>query len=280
MNLEAAYEELIRRSRAHSLLASCSALLGWDEQTYLPRGGVEHRSNQMALLAGLQHEQVTDPRIGELLDALDGSSLVADPLAPASVNVRELRRAYERKTRLPRTLVEEIARTTSVSQQEWIDARRANDFARFRPWLEKIVALKRREAECLGAPGPAYDALIDEYEPGAKSGEIATLFEALRVELVALVAAIAGAKSRPDRSLLEREFPIDRQRIFGEALADAVGFDFRRGRLDTAAHPFCTGIGPGDCRITTRYNARSFEDAVFGILHETGHALYEQGLDP
>jgi carboxypeptidase Taq len=280
MNLEEAYDELIRRSRAHSLLASCSALLGWDEQTYLPRGGVEHRSNQMALLAGLQHEQATDPRIGELLGALDGSSLVADPLAPASVNVRELRRAYERKTRLPRTLVEEIARTTSVSQQEWIDARRASDFARFRPWLEKIVELKRREAECLGVPGPAYDALIDEYEPGAKSGEIAILFEALRAELVALVAAIAGAKSRPDGSLLEREFPIDRQRIFGEAVADAVGFDFRRGRLDTAAHPFCTGIGPGDCRITTRYNARGFEDAVFGILHETGHALYEQGLDP
>src|SRR5215212_9157041 len=114
MAVQAAYDELVRRSREASLLASCSALLGWDEQTYMPRGGVEHRGNQMALLAGLHHEKATDPRNGELLGALEGSGLVADPDSPAAVNVRELRRTYDRRVRLPRTLVEEIARTTSV----------------------------------------------------------------------------------------------------------------------------------------------------------------------
>jgi carboxypeptidase Taq len=282
MDAHAAYDELIRRSREESLLASCSELLSWDEQTYLPRGGTEHRGNQMALLAGLHHEKATDPRIGELLDVLEASDLVRDPESPVAVNVRERRRTYRRLTKLPRALVEELARVTSIAQQEWVAARKDSDFSRFRPWLETIVARKREVAECLrdGNGGPLYDALLDEYEPGAKSQEIARLFEALRRDLVPLVAAIAGSPTRPNVALLHREYPLDRQRIFGEAIAAAVGFDFERGRLDIAAHPFCTGIGPGDCRITTRYDAHDFGDALFSILHEVGHALYEQGLDP
>src|SRR3954470_2805388 len=132
MSAQAVYEELIGRTREASLLASCSALLGWDEQTYMPKGGVEHRSRQMALLAGLHHEKATDPRIGALLGELEGSALVADPDSPAAVNVREIRRTYRRLTRLPRALVEELAKTTSVAQQEWIAARRESDFGRFR----------------------------------------------------------------------------------------------------------------------------------------------------
>jgi carboxypeptidase Taq len=281
MDATLAYEELIRRSREESLLASCSALLSWDEQTYLPRGGAEHRGNQMALLAGLHHEKATDPRIGELLDTLETSDLVRDPETPAAVNVRERRRTYRRLTRLPRALVEELARLTTVAQQEWVAARKDADFGRFRPWLEAIVARKREAAACLAVgDGPLYDALLDEYEPGARSQEIARLFESLRCELVPLVAAIAASPSRPNLAILHREYPVDRQRIFGEAVAAAIGFDFERGRLDIAAHPFCTGIGPGDCRITTRYNPHDAGSALFGILHEVGHALYEQGLDP
>lgn len=280
MNAQSAYDELVRCSREQALLGSCSALLGWDEQTYMPKGGAEHRGEVMAYLAGLSHEKATDPRIGEWLSAVEGSDLVADAIAAPAVNVREWRRSFQRLTRLPRTLVEEMARTTSLAQQEWIEARKASDFDRFQPWLTKIVGLKRREAECLTDGGPLYDALLDEYEPGAKSGEIAVLFAALKAELVPLVAAIAGAARRPDATLLSREYPVDRQRVFGEAAAAAVGFDFQKGRLDTTAHPFCTGIGPGDCRITTRFDAHCFSDAFFGILHETGHGLYDQGLDP
>jgi carboxypeptidase Taq len=280
MDVRAAYEELTRRSKEQALLTSCGALLGWDEQTFMPRGGVQHRADQMALLAGLHHEKATDPRIGALLDTLEGSDLVADPEAPAAVNVRELRRTYKRLVQLPRTLVEEIARTTSVAQQEWIVARKGDDYARFRPWLERIFTLKRHEAECLGATDAPYDALLDEYEPGAKSRDIAALFAALRRELVPLVAAIADSGRRPNLAVLHGEFPIDRQGTFGEDVAAAVGFDFEGGRLDTTPHPFCTGIGPGDCRIATRFNVHNFSEAFFGILHEVGHGLYEQGLDP
>src|SRR5215472_8102698 len=160
MTPDETYADLIRRTREQALLASCSALLGWDEQTYMPRGGAEHRGNQMALLAGLHHERATDPRVGELLASVEGTGLVAEPTSPAAVNVREIRRSYDRRVRLPRSLVEEMARTTTVAQQEWVDARKAKDFARFRPWLETIVALKRREAECLSGDGsPDYDTL-------------------------------------------------------------------------------------------------------------------------
>ena len=170
----------------------------------------------------------------------------ADPDSPEAANVRELRRAYDRQTKLPRTLVEELARATSRGHAEWVVARREKDFARLRPTLETIFGLKRQEAECLGYDDTPYDALLDEYEPGARSRDLAALFDALRGELVPLVAAIAGARRRPDRSILRREYPLDRQRVFGEAVAAAVGFDFDRGRLDTTEHPFCTGIGPGD----------------------------------
>jgi carboxypeptidase Taq len=282
MTPQSAYDELIRRSKEQTLLASCSSLLGWDEQTYMPRGGAEHRGNQMALLAGLHHEKATDPRIGTLLEAIEGSDLVHDPESVAAVNVRELRRSFDRQTRLPRTLVEELARTTTLAQQEWVVARQKNEFPHFRPWLEKIIHLKQREAECLTGGTVAYDALLDEYEPGATSAEVGRLFAVLRRELVPLVEAILSSPLRPDPTLLRSVagYAIDRQQVFGEAVAAALGFDFHRGRLDTTAHPFCTGIGPGDCRMTTRYDPSDFSDALFGVLHETGHALYDQGLDP
>jgi carboxypeptidase Taq len=236
----------------------------------------------MALLAGLHHEKATDPRIGALLEELEHSELVRDPESPAAVNVREIRRIYDRQTRLPRTLVEELARTTSLAQQEWVVARQKSEYSQFCPWLEKIVHLKQREAACLGGGTVTYDVLLDEYEPGATGPELARLFAALRRELVPLVEAILASPVRPDPPLLHHAaiFPIDRQRIFGEAVAATIGFDFHRGRLDTTTHPFCSGIGPGDCRITTRFEPGNFSDGLFGILHETGHGLYDQGLDP
>jgi len=276
----------------------------------------------MALLAGLHHDRATDPRIGELLAIVEASSLVSEADSAPAVNVRELRRSYDRRVRLPQSLVEELARTTSLAQPEWVGARAAADFNRFRPWLEKIVHLKRQESACLtsvpertagGAPGkfepslepnvrdspPAaiYDALLDDYEPGATTAELADVFQALRTELVPLVAAIAEASRRrcsesPEvrsitgesaasarSAILMRSYPLERQRIFSEAVAAAIGFDFQRGRLDVTAHPFCSGIGPGDCRITTRFDEHNFSDAFFGVLHEVGHGLYEQGLE-
>jgi len=275
-----AYDELLRRMREETLLTTVEALLDWDEETYMPAGGVENRSEQLALVAGLLHERGTDPRLGELLAAVECSNLSADPVSPAAVNVRELRREYDRFVRLPRTLVQDVARTTALAQKAWASARGAADFARFRPWLERIVALKRAEAECVGYADEPYDALLEDYEPGLSSAVAGRLFGALRRELVPLAERIAGARRRPDPAVLRRHFPRDRQRRFGETVASAVGFDFERGRVDLGVHPSCSGMGPGDCRITLRFDDRDFAGGVLTILHEVGHGLYEQGLDP
>src|SRR3990172_4315476 len=161
-----AYEELIALAREESLLATCEALLEWDELVQMPPGGVEQRSRQRALLAGLLHARAADPRRGELLAELEGSSFVAGAESPEAANVRELRRLHERSRRLPRRLVEETARVTSLAQQEWVAAREQSEFARFEPWLERIVRLKREEAACVEVGDEAYDALLDAYEPG------------------------------------------------------------------------------------------------------------------
>jgi carboxypeptidase Taq len=278
MTPDQAYSELIQRSRDVAMLGSCGAVVGWDERTYMPRAAAGHRGNQMALLARLVHEMVTAPRIGELLSALEGTSLVADPASDAGANVREIRRSYDRAVKLPRDLVEELARVTTEAQGAWQEARENNDYSRFQPWLERIVALKRREADAVGFKSNPYDALLDEFEPGATAAEITKLFAELRRDLVALVATIANSKKTPRLEILQREYAIDRQQFFGQSAAIALGFDFDAGRLDVTTHPFCTGIGPGDTRILTRYNPRFFSEAFFGILHETGHGLYEQNL--
>jgi carboxypeptidase Taq len=273
-----AYAELIQRSKQLGVLNSCAAALGWDQQTYMPMKGAHLRGEQMALLAALAHKKLTDPRIGELLATAEASDIMAVPDLPEAANVREIRRAYDRATKLPPELVEELARVTTQAQQAWQAAKAANEFTTFRPWLEQVVALKRQEAAAVGFQDHPYNALIEEYEPGTTAAELKTLFAGLTQELVPLIQKIADAPKRPDRSILHHEYPIDRQRVFAEAAAVAFGFDFAAGRLDTTAHPFCSGFGPGDCRITTRYNPRFFSEAFFGVLHETGHALYEQNL--
>jgi carboxypeptidase Taq len=276
MTPESAYDELLRLSREEAVLASCVDVLEWDEETCLPRAGVAHRSEQLAMLAGLLHDRTTDPRLEELLAALEGSALVTDPESPAAVNVREMRREYDRERRLPRRLVEESARVTALAQQAWADAREASEFGRFRPWLERQLALAREEADAVGFPETRYDALLEDYEPGVTTAQVAALFTTLRAELVPLVQAMADRHT----PALRRDYPVDRQRIFAEAVANAVGFDFDRGRMDTSLHPFCTSLGPGDCRITARYTSSDFGSGFFTVLHEVGHALYEQGLDP
>ncbi len=273
-----AYAELIRRSKELGVLNSCAGVLSWDQQTYMPPKGAGLRGEQMAFLASLAHQKFTDPAVGELLATIESSELIQDPLADATANVRELRRAYDRATKLPQSLVEELARVTTAAQQTWQVAKEKNDFASFRPYLEKIVELKREEANAVGFATHPYDALIEEFEPGTTVAELRELFTGLTHSLVPLIRAITESSSQPDRTVLAREYPIDRQKLFAESAASAFGFDFTAGRLDTTSHPFCSGFGPGDCRITTRYNPRFFSESFFGVLHETGHALYEQNL--
>jgi carboxypeptidase Taq len=275
-----AYDELLRRTKEANLLGSCASLLDWDEQTYMPRQGTGNRAEQLALLARLRHEMVTAPEVGRLLEEVEGSTMVRDADSVAAANVREIRRSYDRAVKLPKELVEELARVTSLAKQAWQDAKKQKDFAHFEPWLEKIVKLKRQEAEAVGYRGAPYDALLDEYEPAATTAEISQTFAGLREELVPLVGAIMTSGRQPNRGILEREYPVDRQEVFGQAAAAAIGFDFTAGRLDRTVHPFCSTIGPGDCRLTTHYDAHSFMKSFFSTLHEAGHGMYEQGLDP
>lgn len=279
LDSEQAYQALIEHSKQWSLLGSCASVLGWDERTYMPPKGSAHRAEQMALLARMTHEMLTAPDVRDHLNTLEGSAFVKNNES-AAVNVRELRRIYNRAVKLPKSLVEEIARVTTRAQNVWQEAKQANDFKAFEPWLEKIVTLKRAEAAAIGYAESPYDALLDEYEPGATTAEITRVFADLRLALTPLIARIAASRKKPRCEILECEYPIDRQEEFGKACAARLGFDFNAGRLDVTSHPFCSGIGPGDCRITTHYEPRRFPDAFFGILHEAGHGIYEQGLDP
>ncbi len=273
------YSELTRLLREAAVLGSCSNVLGWDEQTYMPSGGAEFRSEQLGMLAGMTHERATSPRIGELLSELETSSDLGEPDSDRAVNVREARRSYDRATKLPRRLVEELSRTVPLSQQAWVKAREDAEFPVFLPWLEKMIALKREEAQAIGyGNGVPYDALLDDYEPGMTAAEVARVFSPLRDELVKLVSAIQHSPKHPNTEILNRHFPKTPQIVVSDAASRMIGFDFTRGRIDASAHPFCSGFGPGDCRLTTRYNDHHFPSAFFGVLHESGHGIYEQGL--
>lgn len=278
-NAQQSYDRLLEHLRKTALLESCASVLGWDEQTYMPRGGAEHRANQLALLAGMIHDRATAPVVGELLQTVEASSVCSDPERGAAANVREVRRDFDRATKLPRRLVEELAQAATLGQHAWVEARRQSNFRHFLPWLEKIVALKREEAQAIGyGAGVPYDALVDAYEPGMTTAELAALFTPLRDALVTLIAAIRGSGVRPPREILTRRYPVEAQREFGLSAARQIGFDFDQGRLDVAAHPFCSGFGPGDVRLTTRYDEHHFPGAFFGTLHEAGHGIYEQNL--
>ena len=280
MNPDQAYVELVRLSRDEAVLSSCLEVLEWDEEVCMPRGGVEHRAEQMALLAGLVHDRQTDPRYDELLSAVEASSLVSDPESPQAVNIHELRRGFDRERRMPRKLVEESARVTALASQQWAQARKRDDFKTFVPWLDRIFALAREEADAVGYARTRYDALLDDYEPGMTTDRLSALFTHLQAQLLPLVDSLRDEPTPAPRHVLAREFSLDRQRLFAEGVAAALGFDLECGRFDIGQHPFCTSIGPGDVRVALRYYPRNFTRGFFALLHEVGHALYDQGLDP
>ena len=278
MTPQAAYDELVKRCREISLLGSSASVLYWDQHTYMPPAGTPFRAEQMALISRMTHEMFTDPKINDLISQVEQSDLVKDEESPEAANIRELRYQYDKLTKLPKELVEEITKTTSLAQQEWAAARQKSDFKLFLPWLEKILNLCRKKADAYGYEGEPYNALLDDYEPGATVDDIVEVFKNLRDELVTLLGKIKDAPKKPDVSIVEREYDVEMQRVFGELVAAAIGYDFNAGRLDITTHPFCTGIGPGDTRILTRYNPKRLNDALFGTMHEAGHGMYEMGL--
>ncbi len=275
--LTSLYQEI----RETALLNSCAGILGWDERTYMPKNAAYYRGEQIGLLARLSHEKFTSPQIGEKLnkiEALFKEMNATDISLFDKANVREISRAYLRAVKLPGSFVAELAKTTSEAQGAWQQARAENRFEGFEPWLTKIVKMKREEAQLIGYNEHPYNALLDEYEPGATVSSIRSLFAELRQELVPFLQNIVQSKRKPNTEILTRNYPVQQQELFGKQAAEKIGFDFNSGRLDVTTHPFCSGITPGDCRITTRYNPKFFNEAFFGILHEAGHGIYEQNL--
>lgn len=266
-------------ARRVALLTTIDALVGWDERTKMPARGGPWRAEQAAELAALIHGRRTDPVQGERLAALAAGPLASGGTPDEQATIRLLKHDFDKQARMPCRLVEELARTTVEAQQAWVAARAAASWPDLAPWLEKVFALKREQAACQRPDLDTYDALLDDYEPGGRWRAIAPKFADLRSRIVPLVQACVGASRRPDGSLLtDRPYPVAAQRQFVRDVAARIGFDFERGRLDTTDHPFCASLGPHDCRLTTRWDERSLPPALFGVLHEAGHGLYDQGL--
>lgn len=271
----APYQSLLDRNREVGLLHSTASLLSWDQQTYMPARAVDHRAEQLSYLSGKAHALFTAPEVGGWIAACEDLALEGDPGA----NVRQWRRDYDRATRLPGELVEEVERTRVLGNEAWMQARRASDFASYAPHLDKMFALNRQMADRWGYEESPYDALLEGYETGARASELGALFEGLRPELSALLGPAAERSARFPADLLAEHYPVERQKAFNREVAAAIGFDFEAGTIDTTAHPFCSGVGPGDCRLTTRYDEGNFLVSFYGVMHEAGHGMYEQGLD-
>jgi carboxypeptidase Taq len=272
------YQVLDRRLREITNINHAASVLGWDQQTYMPPGGAQARGEQMATLGMLSHRMHISEETGQMIRQAEEE--VAD-LAPESDEaslVRVARRDYDLATKIPPELVAEITMHGAIAYQSWAQARQDNDFAAFAPYLQKTIDYSRQVANLLGYEDQLYDALLDQFEPGMKTAQVHAIFADLKKDLVPLVKAIAGHKDRVDDAVLHQPYDEAKQEAFGRMVAQAFGYDFTRGRQDRTLHPFETSFSRNDVRITTRFEADFLNPALFGTLHETGHALYEQGI--
>lgn len=270
------YPRLAALFERHHHLKSAADVLEWDTAVLMPRGAADIRSAQLATLRVTAHELLVSPRTAELIAAASETPLGDWERA----NVGLMRRAYLHASALPADLVEARARASVACETVWRGARRDADFGRLVPLLDEVVRITRQVAQAKAGPlgVSPYEALVDEYEPGARSAEVDALFAILGAELPALVGEILDRQAAAPAPIpLAGPFPADKQAALARALAERIGFDFDRGRFDVSTHPFCGG-NPEDVRITTRFDETDFLGSVMSTVHETGHALYELGL--
>ncbi|MEZ5796948.1 MAG: carboxypeptidase M32 [Paracoccaceae bacterium] len=266
-----AFGALMAHARQTAALEQVAGRLGWDQETMMPPGAAEQRGEEMAAMEGVLHARRSDPKLADWLDAAEA------PDAAAAAMLRQVARAHRRAVKVPGALAQEIARVTSLAQGTWAEARARQDVASFLPTLAEVIRLKREEGAALAQGGDAYDALVDDYEPEMTGADIAAMFGAMRPRLVALRERVLGAARQP--AALEGSYSTDTQLRLSRDLATAFGYDWTRGRLDIAVHPFSSGSGH-DVRITTRVNESDPFNCFYSTIHETGHAAYEQGIDP
>lgn len=273
------YEAFILAVKDIHRLQALQGHLGWDRETIMPEKGAAARADMLSWLAKEAHCRLVDKDLGLMLDELEpDAGLDADQQA----NVREMRRAHDKARKLPEQFVADYARSKSEAMMAWQEARAASDFSMFEPHLENLIAMTKEKITYIGGEGTPYDALLDEFEVGMKVSDYDPLFEGLRQRLVPLLDQIIEAQSsNPDPEWPgDLHFSIDSQTAFCTKVSEAMGFDFSAGRMDKSTHPFSAGLWPGDTRFTTRYDPSEPFSCLYGVMHETGHALYEQGLDP
>ena len=269
-----AFQDLMTFQRDTEALGQIAGRLGWDQETMMPEGAARQRGEEMAAIEGVLHARRTDPKVGAWLAAAEA------PDAAGARMLELIARAYGRNAAVPARLAAEIARVTSVAQGTWAEARARDDVAHFLPVLSDVIRLTREKGLALAAAGfgkgDAYDALLDDYEPGATAAGIAAIFDRMRPRLVALREAVLGAERQP--AALSGQFPRDAQLTLARTMAEAFGYDWTRGRLDLAVHPFSSGSG-NDVRITTRVVEAEPLNCLYSTIHEVGHATYEQAVD-
>jgi len=269
--LRAIYQEI-------SQLSGIMALMGWDQQVYMPKAGVEGRAKQMALLGGLLHDKATSEEAGKVINDLAAEIPDLDADDDVAREVKLTKKAYDRETKIPREMVIESAILNAQAHSAWLEAKQSNDYAKFEPFLKKILDLTLRMVEFFKPYDHPYDVLLDIYEPGMKKAEVQAIFEALRPRQVEILQKIA-ASEQVDNSMFGKDYPIDGQKRIGEFIARRMGLPSQRTRLDETEHPFTTEFGFDDVRITTHYHVNQVLSALMSTAHEGGHALYQLGLN-
>ncbi len=257
-------------------LHSAIELVGWDQNTMMPRHGAEARAEALATLERLSHELFVSRHTETLIQQAERDLNGSDPDSDEARLLVVSRRRFEKASRVPKELAGELAKAASLGQEAWADARAENDFQAFAPYLEQNLELARRYVECFDGFDCAYDVLLDDYDPGQKSDRVTKLFAELKAELIPLVATLADREV--DTSFITREFEVNRQRALVQAVLEPMGFTTESWRLDDAVHPFACGVSPRDIRITTRWDPSYFPGALYGAMHECGHGLYEAGI--
>jgi carboxypeptidase Taq len=277
-NVNTNLEQLKERLAQVSDLATAAAVLAWDQQVNMPPGGNEARAHQLATVEALAHNLFVADETGQLLQDIAAEATDLPYESDDASLVRVTRREYEKLRRVPESLVAERARAFALSFEAWVQARAESNFAHFQPHLERVVDLSVQYAEALGYEDCLYDALLDRYEPEMTTAQVAQIFEEMKTGLIPLVQAISERGKMVDDAVFNQEYPEKAQWDFGMLVLRDMGFDFTYGRQDRSAHPFTTGFSPHDVRITTRILPDRFQSALFGTVHEGGHALYEQGM--
>ncbi len=275
------FEQLLGQVHEVADLGAALSVLHWDQETNMPSAGTAGRASQIGTLSKIQHERATSPEMGDLIAAAaEEQSEAAYDSFEASL-IRVLQRDYAIATKLPADYVVRSAQIGVQATEAWREARKENDFEAFAPWLDKVIGLGQERADYLGVGqefDEKYDILLDLYEEGAKTAEVRAVFDAVKAETVPLLQAIREKGKAVETEFLHRNFPIAAQKKFARYIAGKVGFDFKRGHLGTVTHPFATSFGINDVRITTRWHDDFLNPALFGVLHESGHAIYEQGV--